>query len=81
MLGRSNKSRRIEKQKVVGTGAPEGFKSTQWEYSERVVFSKAWDAKFSQYSTTDWFSKSWKSSPTDQQAKSNAYCRRSIREM
>jgi hypothetical protein len=60
ILGRSKRSRRIEKQKVVGTGAPDGFKSTQCEYTERVVFSKAWEAKFSQYSTTDWFSKSWK---------------------
>lgn len=30
-FGKSNKSRRIEKQKAQGTGSPEGFSSTQWE--------------------------------------------------
>lgn len=58
ILGRSNRSLRIEKQNVDGTGAPFGFNSTQCEYTDCVVFSKAWEAKFSQYSTTDWFSNS-----------------------
>lgn len=49
-------SLRIEKQNVQGTGAPEGLSKTQCEYTDWVVFSKAWLAKFSQYSTTDWFS-------------------------
>lgn len=53
MLGRSNRSLRIEKQKVAGTGAPFGFNKTQCEYTDCVVFSNAWEAKFSQYSTTD----------------------------
>ena len=57
-LGRSMISLRIEKQNVAGTGAPEGLRSTQCEYTDCVVFSKACSAKFSQYSTTDWFSKS-----------------------
>lgn len=57
-LGRSMMSRRMEKQNVQGTGAPLGLRSTQCEYTDCVVFSKAWFAKFSQYSTTDWFSKS-----------------------
>ena len=51
-------SLRIEKQNVQGTGAPLGLSSTQCEYTDCVVFSNAWFAKFSQYSTTDWFSKS-----------------------
>jgi hypothetical protein len=59
ILGRSNRSLRIEKQKVAGTGAPEGFSSTQWEYTDCVVFSNACAAKFSQYSTTDWFSNNY----------------------
>jgi hypothetical protein len=53
MLGRSKRSLRIEKQNVEGTGAPEGFNNTQCEYTDCVAFSKAWEAKFSQYSTTD----------------------------
>lgn len=57
-LGRSIMSLRIEKQKVHGTGAPLGLRSTQCEYTDCVVFSNAWFAKFSQYSTTDWFSNS-----------------------
>ena len=57
-LGKSKRSLRIEKHKVAGTGAPEGLRSTQCEYTDCVVFSKACSAKFSQYSTTDWFSKS-----------------------
>jgi hypothetical protein len=57
-LGRSNRSLRIEKQNVDGTGAPFGLSSTQCEYTDCVVFSNACDAKFSQYSTTDWFSNS-----------------------
>ena len=48
----------MEKQKVQGTGAPDGLSRTQWEYTLCVVFSNAWLAKFSQYSTTDWFSNS-----------------------
>lgn len=40
-LGRSMISLRIEKQNVHGTGAPEGFRSTQWEYTDCVVFSNA----------------------------------------
>ena len=52
-LGRSMISLRIEKQNVHGTGAPLGFSSTQCEYTDCVVFSNAWFAKFSQYSTTD----------------------------
>lgn len=58
ILGKSNRSRRIEKQNVDGTGAPLGLSSTQCEYTDWVVFSNACDAKFSQYSTTDWFSNS-----------------------
>lgn len=58
MLGRSNKSRRTEKQNVQGIGPPEGLSNTQCEYTDLVVFSNACEAKFSQYSTTDWFSKS-----------------------
>ena len=58
MLGKSKISRRIEKQNVHGIGSPEGFNSTQWENTDWVVFSNACDANFSQYSTTDWFSKS-----------------------
>lgn len=46
----------MEKQKVQGTGAPDCLRRTQCEYTLWVVFSKAWLAKFSQYSTTDWFS-------------------------
>ena len=57
-LGRSMMSLRIEKQNVHGTGAPFGFSRTQCEYTDWVVFSNAWLAKFSQYSTTDWFSNS-----------------------
>ena len=57
-LGKSKRSLRIEKQNVAGTGAPEGLRSTQCEYTDCVVFSNAWFAKFSQYSTTDWFSNS-----------------------
>lgn len=57
-LGRSMMSLLIEKQNVHGTGAPDGFNNTQCEYTLCVVFSKAWLAKFSQYSTTDWFSNS-----------------------
>ena len=53
ILGRSNMSLRIEKQKVEGTGAPFGLSKTQCEYVDCVVFSNAWEAKFSQYSTTD----------------------------
>ena len=60
MLGRSKRSLLIAKQKVEGTGAPEGLSSTQWEYTDCVVFSKACEAKFSQYSTTDWFSNSYR---------------------
>lgn len=52
-------SLRMEKQNVHGTGAPDGFSSTQCEYTDCVVFSNAWFAKFSQYSTTDWFSNSY----------------------
>ena len=52
-------SRRIEKQNVQGTGAPLGLSSTQCEYTDCVVFSNACSANFSQYSTMDWFSKSW----------------------
>lgn len=58
-LGRSKISRRIEKQKVAGTGAPLGFSRTQCACTLCVVFSNACDAKFSQYSTTDWFSNSY----------------------
>ena len=54
-------SLRIEKQNVHGTGAPLGLRRTQCEYTDCVVFSNAWLAKFSQYSTTDWFSKSYSS--------------------
>lgn len=54
-------SRRMEKQNVQGTGAPLGLRSTQCEYTDCVVFSNAWFAKFSQYSTTDWFSNSYDS--------------------
>jgi hypothetical protein len=53
MLGRSKRSLLMEKQKVAGTGAPDGFSNTQWEYTDCVVFSNACDAKLSQYSTTD----------------------------
>lgn len=59
-LGRSIISLRIEKQNVHGTGAPLGLSSTQCEYTDCVVFSNAWFAKFSQYSTTDWFSNSYR---------------------
>jgi len=52
-------SRRIEKQNVHGTGAPFGFSSTQCDTTDCVVLSNACDAKFSQYSTTDWFSNSY----------------------
>lgn len=48
----------MEKQNVEGTGVPEGLSRTQCEYTECVLFSKACEAKFSQYSTTDWSSKS-----------------------
>ena len=41
ILGRSNRSLRIEKQKVEGTGAPDGFSRTQCEYTDCVVFSNA----------------------------------------
>lgn len=58
-LGRSMISRRIEKQNVQGTGVPDGFNNTQCECTDCVVFSNAWLAKFSQYSTTDWFSNSY----------------------
>ena len=57
-LGRSKRSLRIEKQNVQGMGSPEGLSSTQWLKTEVVVFSNACDANFSQYSITDWFSKS-----------------------
>lgn len=40
-LGRSMISLRIEKQKVQGTGAPDGFNNTQCEYTDCVVFSNA----------------------------------------
>jgi hypothetical protein len=56
MLGRSKMSLRMEKQKVAGNGAPDGLSRTQCEYTALVVFSNACEAKFSQYSTTDWFS-------------------------
>lgn len=59
-------SLRIEKQKVHGTGAPEGFSKTQCENTDWVVFSNAWLAKFSQYSTTDWFSKSLGATKVDE---------------
>lgn len=52
-------SRLIEKQNVQGTGAPFGFNSTQCDTTDWVVLSNACDAKFSQYSTTDWFSNSY----------------------
>lgn len=55
----SNRSRRMEKQKMHGMGSPEGFKRTQCADTDCVVFSNAWEANFSQYSTTDWFSKSY----------------------
>jgi hypothetical protein len=58
ILGKSIISRLIEKQNVHGTGAPFGFKSTQCDTTDWVVLSNACDAKFSQYSTTDWFSNS-----------------------
>lgn len=58
-LGRSMISLLIEKQNVQGTGDPFGLRRIQCEYTDCVVFSKAWLAKFSQYSTTDWFSKSY----------------------
>ena len=57
-LGISNISLLIEKQNVQGIGSPPGFNNTQCENTLCVVFSNAWFAKFSQYSTTDWFSKS-----------------------
>ena len=57
-LGKSNMSLRIEKQNVDGIGAPDGLRRTQCEYTDCVVFSKAWEANVSQYSTTDEFSKS-----------------------
>jgi hypothetical protein len=56
--GRSKISLRIEKLNVAGTGAPSGLSRTQCEYTDCVVFSNACEAKLSQYSTTDWFSKS-----------------------
>ena len=56
MLGKSKISLRIEKQNVAGNGAPDGLSKTQCEYTALVVFSNACEAKFSQYSTTDWFS-------------------------
>ena len=52
-------SRRMEKQNVAGTGTPDGLSRMQCEYTDCVVFSNACVAKFSQYSTTDWFSNSW----------------------
>ena len=58
-LGRSKMSRRMEKQNVAGTGTPDGLSRMQCEYTDCVVFSNACVAKFSQYSTTDWFSNSW----------------------
>lgn len=56
ILGKSKMSLRIEKQNVAGSGAPDGLSKTQCEYTALVVFSNACEAKFSQYSTTDWFS-------------------------
>ena len=58
-LGRSKRSLRIEKQNVHGMGSPDGLSKTQCENTDWVVFSKACDANFSQYSITDWFSKSY----------------------
>jgi hypothetical protein len=57
-LGRSKMSLRIEKQNVHGTWVPHGLTSVQRELTDCVVFSNAWNAKFSQYSTTDEFSNS-----------------------
>jgi hypothetical protein len=57
--GRSNMFLRIVKQNEHATGSPDGFRRTQCEYTDWVLFSKACKAKFSQYSTVDWFSKSY----------------------
>lgn len=51
--GKSNIFLRMVKQNAQGTGSPDGFRRTQWEYTLCVLFSNAWEAKFSQYSTTD----------------------------
>lgn len=54
--GKSNMFLLIVKQNAHATGSPDGFSSTQCEYTDCVLFSNACEAKFSQYSTTDWFS-------------------------
>jgi hypothetical protein len=52
-LGKSNRSRRMWKQKVTGTGVPSGFSNAQWEYTDCGEFSNTCLEKFSQYSTAD----------------------------
>ena len=47
IFGRSKISLLMEKQNAHGTGAPDGFRSTQCEITDCVVFSNACAANFS----------------------------------
>ena len=47
IIGRSKISLLIEKQNAHGTGAPDGFRSTQCDITDCVVFSNACAANFS----------------------------------
>ena len=58
-VGISKRSLRIEKQKVHGMGSPDGLRRTQCVDTACVVFSKACEANFSQYSITDWNSNNY----------------------